>query len=54
MAATVTEHVLRPLKVIGISGIFGVSGDYTFPEDDAIVETGESNGVVVKRFLSLT
>ena len=35
---TVIEHVLSRLKALGISEIFGVAGDYAFPEDDAIVK----------------
>src|SRR5215831_7698566 len=35
---TVIEHVLSRLKSIGISEIFGVPGDYAFPEEDAIVK----------------
>jgi indolepyruvate decarboxylase len=37
MSVTVIEHVLARLKALGISEIFGVAGDYAFPEDDAIV-----------------
>src|SRR5262249_25797889 len=41
MAASVIQHVLKRLKAIGISEIFGVAGDYAFPEDDAIVNFPE-------------
>jgi indolepyruvate decarboxylase len=34
---TVIEHVLSRLKDIGISKVFGVAGDYSFPVEDAIV-----------------
>jgi indolepyruvate decarboxylase len=34
---TVIEHVLGRLKAIGISEVFGVPGDYSFPVEDAIV-----------------
>src|SRR5258708_19077280 len=38
MSATVIEHVLRRLKAIGISEVFGVAGDYAFSVDDAVVK----------------
>jgi len=38
VSVTVIEHVLGRLKALGISEIFGVAGDYAFPEDDAIVK----------------
>jgi indolepyruvate decarboxylase len=38
MSATVIEHVLARLKAIGISEVFGVAGDFAFPEEDAIVK----------------
>jgi len=38
VSVTVIEHVLARLKALGISEIFGVAGDYAFPEDDAIVK----------------
>jgi indolepyruvate decarboxylase len=38
MSVTVIEHVLARLKALGISEIFGVAGDYAFPEDDAVVK----------------
>ena len=37
MPVTVIEHVLAPLKVIGISEVFGAAGDFAFPVQDAIV-----------------
>jgi len=37
MSVTVIEHVFARLKAIGISEVFGVQGDYTFPVEDAIV-----------------
>jgi indolepyruvate decarboxylase len=36
MTKTVIQHVLSRLSDIGISDIFGVAGDYSFPIDDAI------------------
>jgi indolepyruvate decarboxylase len=36
MANTVIAHLLRRLKEIGITDIFGVPGDYAFPVNDAI------------------
>ena len=38
---TVIQHVLRRLKDIGISDVFGVPGDYAFPITDAICEDKE-------------
>ncbi|MBV8070815.1 MAG: alpha-keto acid decarboxylase family protein [Acidobacteriaceae bacterium] len=38
MSTSVINHVLGRLHAIGVSKIFGVAGDYTFPVDDAIVE----------------
>jgi indolepyruvate decarboxylase len=38
VSVTVIEHVLARLKALGITEIFGVAGDYAFPEDDAIVK----------------
>ena len=38
MSPTVIDHVLARLKAIGISEIFGVAGDFAFPEEDAIVK----------------
>jgi indolepyruvate decarboxylase len=37
MYITVIEHVLARLKDIGVSHVFGVPGDYSFPVEDAIV-----------------
>jgi indolepyruvate decarboxylase len=37
MSKSVIEHALARLKAIGISHVFGVAGDYAFPEEDAIV-----------------
>jgi indolepyruvate decarboxylase len=36
MAPTVIQHVLGRLKQIGITDVFGVPGDYSFPVNDAI------------------
>jgi indolepyruvate decarboxylase len=36
MTMTVIQHVLARLKDIGITDVFGVSGDYSFPVNDAI------------------
>jgi indolepyruvate decarboxylase len=36
MTATVIEHVLGRLRAIGITDVFGVPGDYSFPVNDAI------------------
>jgi indolepyruvate decarboxylase len=36
--STVIGHVLARLNAIGISEVFGVPGDYSFPIDDAIVK----------------
>jgi len=36
MTLTVIEHVLRRLKAIGITDVFGVPGDYAFPVNDAV------------------
>jgi indolepyruvate decarboxylase len=36
MATTVVQHVLKRLREIGVTDIFGVPGDYAFPINDAI------------------
>lgn len=36
MATSVIQHVLRRLRDLGITDIFGVPGDYAFPINDAI------------------
>jgi indolepyruvate decarboxylase len=36
MTTTVIQHVLTRLKDIGITDVFGVPGDYSFPVNDAI------------------
>jgi len=36
MAKTVVQHVLKRLRELGISDIFGVPGDFAFPINDAI------------------
>ena len=36
MAQTVIQHLLQRLKEIGITDVFGVPGDYSFPVNDAI------------------
>jgi indolepyruvate decarboxylase len=36
MTATVVQHVLSRLRDIGISDVFGVPGDFSFPLNDAI------------------
>jgi indolepyruvate decarboxylase len=36
MTTTVIQHVLARLKDIGITDVFGVPGDYSFPVNDAI------------------
>jgi TPP-dependent 2-oxoacid decarboxylase len=38
LPTTVIEHVLKRLKSIGISEVFGAAGDYAFPVDDAVVK----------------
>src|SRR6201996_300272 len=38
MAMTVIQHVLSRLQSIGISDVFGVPGDFSFPACDAISE----------------
>src|ERR1700761_6552379 len=38
MAETVIQYALRRLNEIGVDDVFGVSGDYAFPVNDAIVE----------------
>src|ERR1700743_2905949 len=36
MAKTVIQHVLGRLHDLGITDVFGVPGDYSFPVNDAI------------------
>ena len=38
MTMTVIQHVLARLKDIGITDVFGVPGDYSFPVNDAICD----------------
>jgi indolepyruvate decarboxylase len=40
MANTVIEHVLSRLREIGVTDVFGVPGDYSFPITDAICSNG--------------
>ncbi|QLR03995.1 alpha-keto acid decarboxylase family protein [Providencia rettgeri] len=37
---TVIEYVLERLQALGINEIFGVAGDYAFPIEDAVCESG--------------
>src|SRR6201992_3483680 len=41
MTATVIQHVLSRLRDIGISDVFGVPGDFSFPLNDAICSEKE-------------
>ena len=41
MATTVIQHVLKRLREVGISDIFGVPGDYAFAVNDAICSDPE-------------
>ena len=41
MAKTVIQHVLERLNDIGITDVFGVPGDYSFPVNDAICNSRE-------------
>src|ERR1700753_174547 len=41
MTTTVVQHVLSRLRDIGISDIFGVPGDFSFPLNDAICSENE-------------
>ena len=45
MTVTVIQHVLKRLKEIGISDVFGVPGDFAFPVNDAICEDPEMRWV---------
>jgi indolepyruvate decarboxylase len=46
MTVTVIQHVLKRLKEIGITDVFGVPGDFTFPVNDAICEDPELRRLV--------
>ncbi|MEQ5127341.1 thiamine pyrophosphate-binding protein [Providencia alcalifaciens] len=37
---TVIEYVLERLQALGINEVFGVAGDYAFPIEDAVCESG--------------
>ncbi|MTH96016.1 alpha-keto acid decarboxylase family protein [Roseibium sp. RKSG952] len=41
MSVTVLQYVLSRLKSIGVDHVFGVPGDFSFPVNDAIVESEE-------------
>src|ERR1700677_361939 len=41
MAMTVIQHVLSRLRSIGLSDVFGIPGDFSFPVCDAICEDPE-------------
>jgi indolepyruvate decarboxylase len=41
MAFTVIEYVLNRLKAIGVTDVFGVPGDYSFPVNDAVCNDRE-------------
>ena len=36
MSMTVIQHVLTRLREIGVSDVFGVPGDFSFPVNDAL------------------
>ncbi|MTC75274.1 alpha-keto acid decarboxylase family protein [Providencia sp. wls1919] len=40
MMKTVIEYVLERLQALGINEVFGVAGDYAFPIEDAVCESG--------------
>jgi|ERR1700722_5326812 hypothetical protein len=45
MTKPVIEHVLSPLRVIGVTDLFGVPGDYAFTINDAICDDREMRWV---------
>jgi indolepyruvate decarboxylase len=42
---TVVDHILKRLKAIGISHVFGVPGDFAFPVNDAVGKSPEMEWV---------
>ena len=45
MSKTVISHLLERLKEIGVTDIFGVPGDYSFPVNDAICNDPDLNWI---------
>ncbi len=45
MATTVIQHVLRRLRDIGVTDVFGVPGDYAFAVNDAICHDPDVNWI---------